>query len=132
MTPTIRIQREDFSTADEIAALTRERSDVGAVVTFTGLCRNEAGRLAALEPAHYPSIAQAEIRRVAGTVERLTPALTQPPRARRALRRRPGAGARPRARARCRGRGPRAGAPCRARLPSSRPRCRRRRCRRSS
>lgn len=60
----IRIQREDFSVAEEIAALTRARADVGAVVTFTGLCRDEGGRLAALELEHYPGMAEAELRRV--------------------------------------------------------------------
>jgi len=37
----------------------------GAVVTFTGLCRDEDGRLAALELEHYPGMAEAEILRVA-------------------------------------------------------------------
>ena len=64
MTPTIRIQREDVSAADEIAALAAGRTDVGAVVTFTGLCRDEGGRLAALELEHYPGMAQEEAERV--------------------------------------------------------------------
>src|SRR5215210_7310676 len=64
MTPTIRIQREDVSAADEIAALAAGRTDVGAVVTFTGLCRDEGGRLAALELEHYPGMAEAEVARV--------------------------------------------------------------------
>jgi molybdopterin synthase catalytic subunit len=65
MTPLIRIQREDFDLADEIAALTAGRSDIGAVVSFTGLCRDEGGKLAALELEHYPGMAEAEIGRVA-------------------------------------------------------------------
>jgi molybdopterin synthase catalytic subunit len=64
MTPTIRIQAEDFDAGAEIAALVRGRTDIGAVVTFTGLCRDEGGRLAALELEHYPGMAQAEISRV--------------------------------------------------------------------
>ena len=39
MTTTIRLQREAFDTAAEAAALTRGRTDIGAVVTFTGVCR---------------------------------------------------------------------------------------------
>jgi molybdopterin synthase catalytic subunit len=39
--------------------------DVGAVVTFTGLCRSEDGTLAALELEHYPGMAEAEIGRIA-------------------------------------------------------------------
>jgi molybdopterin synthase catalytic subunit len=66
MTPIISIQSEDFEVAAEIAALTLGRGDVGAVVTFTGLCRDEAGRLAALELEHYPGMAEAELTRVAG------------------------------------------------------------------
>jgi molybdopterin synthase catalytic subunit len=63
--PLVRVQADDFDTAAEIARLTRGRSDVGAVVTFTGLCRDEDGRLAALELEHYPGMAEAEIARIA-------------------------------------------------------------------
>ena len=65
MSLTIHVQRESFDIADEIAALTAGRSDIGAVVTFTGLCRVEAGRLAALELEHYAGMAEAELGRVA-------------------------------------------------------------------
>jgi molybdopterin synthase catalytic subunit len=65
MSPTIHVQRESFDIADEIAALTAGRSDIGAVVTFTGLCRDEAGRLAALELEHYAGMAETELGRVA-------------------------------------------------------------------
>lgn len=63
--PDIRVQREDFDAAAEVARLTAGRHDVGAVVTFTGLCRDEAGTLSALELEHYPGMAQAEIARIA-------------------------------------------------------------------
>lgn len=65
MTPLVRIQREDFDIGAEIAALTRGNADIGAVVSFAGLCRDESGRLAALELEHYPGMAEAEIGRVA-------------------------------------------------------------------
>jgi len=65
----VAIQAEDFDAAAEIAALTRGRRDVGAVVTFTGLCRDEGGTLAALEIEHYPGMAEAEIARVAAEAE---------------------------------------------------------------
>jgi len=61
--PTIRIQAEDFDIAAEIETLTTGHGDIGAVVTFTGLCRDEAGTLSALELEHYPGMAEAEIRR---------------------------------------------------------------------
>lgn len=65
MAATVRVQREDFDAAAEVRSLTDGRTDVGAVVTFTGLCRDEAGTLAALELEHYPGMAEAEIARVA-------------------------------------------------------------------
>jgi molybdopterin synthase catalytic subunit len=64
--PTIRVQREDFDLAAECARLTAGRADIGAVVTFTGLCRDEGGTLSALELEHYPGMAEAEISRIAG------------------------------------------------------------------
>jgi molybdopterin synthase catalytic subunit len=67
MTPTIRIQAADFDASFEVAALTEGRSDIGAVVTFTGLCRDEGGRLAALELEHYPGMAEEEVARVVET-----------------------------------------------------------------
>jgi molybdopterin synthase catalytic subunit len=62
--PTVRIQAENFDVGAEAARLTGGRKDVGAVVTFTGLCRDEGGRLAALEIEHYPGMAEAEIARI--------------------------------------------------------------------
>ena len=64
--PEIRIQREDFDIAAEIARLGEGRRDIGAVVSFTGLCRDEDGRLEALELEHYPGMAEDEIKRIAG------------------------------------------------------------------
>jgi molybdopterin synthase catalytic subunit len=62
---TVRLQREDFDVADEIAALSRGRDEVGAVVTFTGICRgSDAGEpIAAMTLEHYPGMAEAEIER---------------------------------------------------------------------
>ena len=61
----IRIQREDFDPQAEAQALIEGRTDVGAVVTFTGLCRDEGGVLAALELEHYPGMAEKELERIA-------------------------------------------------------------------
>jgi molybdopterin synthase catalytic subunit len=61
----ISVQREDFDASAEAGSLTAGRTDIGAVVTFTGLCRDEAGTLEALEIEHYPGMAEAEIGRVA-------------------------------------------------------------------
>lgn len=62
---TVRVQREPFDPAIEAARLTRGHTDIGAVVTFTGICRGaEAGEpIAALTLEHYPGMAEAEIER---------------------------------------------------------------------
>lgn len=61
----IAIRAEDFDQAAEIAALKESRTDVGAIATFTGICRSENGALTALELEHYPGMAEAEIARMA-------------------------------------------------------------------
>jgi molybdopterin synthase catalytic subunit len=66
---TIRIQEADFDIAQEISALTKGRTDTGAVVTFSGICRGAEGAetIAALTLEHYPGMAEAEIARHAET-----------------------------------------------------------------
>ena len=63
MQTTIRLQHEEFDVAAESAALTRGRTDVGALVAFTGICRGaESGEpIAALTLEHYPGMAETEI-----------------------------------------------------------------------
>jgi molybdopterin synthase catalytic subunit len=65
MQTTVRLQREEFDAAAEAAAMTRGRTDIGALVTFTGICRGaESGEpIAALTLEHYPGMAEAEIKR---------------------------------------------------------------------
>jgi len=62
----VRVQAGDFDAAAETAELVAGLADVGAVVTFTGVCRADDGRLDALELEHYPGMAEAEIARIAG------------------------------------------------------------------
>lgn len=64
MKATVLVQSEDFDIAAEIQKLTAGDRDVGAVVTFTGVCRDEAGKLSALELEHYPGMAEQEIERI--------------------------------------------------------------------
>jgi len=59
--PIVRVQAEDFDSTAEIRNLTSGRTDIGAVATFTGLCRSEGESLNALELEHYPGMAEAEI-----------------------------------------------------------------------
>jgi molybdopterin synthase catalytic subunit len=70
---TIRVQPEDFDAGAEAAALARGRRDVGAVVSFVGYCRDEGGRLAALELEHYPGMAEQEIALAAREAEERWP-----------------------------------------------------------
>src|SRR5262245_64762798 len=74
---TVRLQREDFDVAAEVAALTRGRDDTGAVVTFTGCCRGSENRepIAALTLEHYPGMAEAEIARHVAEAEQRWPLL---------------------------------------------------------
>jgi molybdopterin synthase catalytic subunit len=62
---TIRVQEADFDVAHEIALLGKGRTDIGAVVSFSGICRgSENGEpIAALTLEHYPGMAEAEIGR---------------------------------------------------------------------
>ncbi|MDE2376233.1 molybdenum cofactor biosynthesis protein MoaE [Bradyrhizobium sp.] len=62
---TIRIQNADFDIAREIAALTASRTDIGAVVSFSGICRGDKqdAKIAALTLEHYPGMAEEEIGR---------------------------------------------------------------------
>jgi molybdopterin synthase catalytic subunit len=60
---TVRLQREDFDIGAEVARLTQGRTDIGAVATFTGICRdsNEGKGVTAMTLEHYPGMAEAEI-----------------------------------------------------------------------
>ena len=62
---TVRIQREDFDVAAEQRLIAQGRADVGAVVTFTGICRGGEGAdaISAMTLEHYPGMAEQEIAR---------------------------------------------------------------------
>ena len=69
LAPSVSIQAEPFDTAAELARVDAAlKGRAGAVVTFTGLCRDEGGRLEALELEHYPGMAEVEILRTARQV----------------------------------------------------------------
>jgi molybdopterin synthase catalytic subunit len=53
----IRVQRADFDLGAELAALRAGRTDIGALVSFTGLVR-DAGGLRAMELEHYPGMTE--------------------------------------------------------------------------
>jgi len=62
----IRVQRADFDTGAEIEALTRGRTDIGAVVSFSGLVRTDADgdELKSMTLEHFPGMTERELERV--------------------------------------------------------------------
>jgi molybdopterin synthase catalytic subunit len=62
----VRVQREDFDIGAEVARLTAGRTDIGAIVTFTGTVRadNDGEGVAAMTLEHYPGMTEAELARV--------------------------------------------------------------------
>ena len=56
----VRIQTEDFDSGVETRALTKGRSDVGAVVTFVGVVRGDE-ELKSMRLEHYPAMTSREI-----------------------------------------------------------------------
>lgn len=66
----IRVQQEDFDPAAEIARVTGGRTDIGAVVTFTGLVRAEddntgpADVVTSMTLDHYPAMTEAQLRTI--------------------------------------------------------------------
>ena len=71
---TTRVQREAFDAAYEAAALTAGRSDIGALVTFTGLVRTDEN-LAALTLEHYPAMTARQLAAIAAEAESRWPLL---------------------------------------------------------
>ena len=62
----VRVQREDFDIGAEVGRLTAGRTDIGAVVTFTGVMRseNDGASVAGMTLEHYPGMTEAELARV--------------------------------------------------------------------
>lgn len=62
----VRVQREDFDVGAEIRKLIAGRTDIGAIVTFTGLVRGTAAGapITAMSLEHYPGMTEAELARV--------------------------------------------------------------------
>lgn len=62
----VRVQAEDFDVGAEIKALQGTRTDIGAIVTFTGTVRGatRAGDITSMTLEHYPGMTEAELARV--------------------------------------------------------------------
>ena len=65
---TVRVQREAFDIKTEIDAVRRGRTDIGAIVTFTGTVREmtKAGAIRSMTLEHYPGMTEAELERIEG------------------------------------------------------------------
>ncbi len=59
----IKVQQQDFDLAAEIAALTRGKTDIGGVVSFTGLVRDvsDGARVSVMELEHYPGMTEKQL-----------------------------------------------------------------------
>jgi molybdopterin synthase catalytic subunit len=62
----VRVQEQDFDISAEIAGLAAGNTDIGAIATFTGRVRGEAGGkpLADMSLEHYPGMTEAELARI--------------------------------------------------------------------
>ena len=62
----VRVQAQDFDIGAEIKALQGDRTDIGAIVTFTGTVRGttKAGDITSMTLEHYPGMTEAELTRV--------------------------------------------------------------------
>ena len=55
---TTRVQSAPFDMGAEVQAFTRTASGAGAIVTFSGLVRDEGGTLTAMDIEHYPGMTE--------------------------------------------------------------------------
>ena len=64
----IRVQTEDFDIGTEVRRLTSGRTDLGAIVTFTGTVRDTAkGKaITSMTLEHYPGMTERELERIEG------------------------------------------------------------------
>ncbi|MEO0730889.1 MAG: molybdenum cofactor biosynthesis protein MoaE, partial [Pseudomonadota bacterium] len=73
----VRVQTDDFDVATETAKLTAGRTDIGAVVTFTGTVRgtSDGTALSAMELEHYPGMTERELEAVEAEAHKRWPLL---------------------------------------------------------
>ena len=60
----IRVQQEDFDIGAEVVKLTAGRTDIGAIVTFTGTVRDHDGAVEEMTLEHYPGMTERELSRI--------------------------------------------------------------------
>jgi molybdopterin synthase catalytic subunit len=62
---TVRVQAEPFDAGAELNAFAQGRTDIGAVVSFTGVVRDTKGDLQEMLIEHYPGMTQSAIAKIA-------------------------------------------------------------------
>jgi molybdopterin synthase catalytic subunit len=62
---TVRVQAEPFDTGAELNAFAQGRTDIGAVVSFTGVVRDTKGDLQEMLIEHYPGMTTRAIVKIA-------------------------------------------------------------------
>jgi len=62
---TVRVQAEFFDAGAELNSFAQDRTDVGAVVSFTGVVRDTKGDLEEMLIEHYPGMTQSAIAKIA-------------------------------------------------------------------
>lgn len=60
----IRVQQEDFDIGAEIVGLQAGRTDIGAIVSFTGIVRDQGGAVEEMTLEHYPGMTESELERI--------------------------------------------------------------------
>jgi molybdopterin synthase catalytic subunit len=60
----IRVQEQDFDIGAEIARIKGARTDIGAIVSFTGTVRDQMGAVEEMTLEHYPGMTEAELQRI--------------------------------------------------------------------
>ncbi|WP_342069102.1 molybdenum cofactor biosynthesis protein MoaE [Yoonia algicola] len=62
---TVRVQAEPFDAGAELNAFAQGRTDIGAVVSFTGVVRDTKGDLQEMLIEHYPGMTESAIAKIA-------------------------------------------------------------------
>ena len=71
----VRVQEDDFDIGAEIKRIGAGRTDIGAIVSFTGTVRGGEGEAAITEMTleHYPGMTEAELERIEAEAQRRWP-----------------------------------------------------------
>lgn len=71
----ISVQADEFDIAEEIKKLSKNRTDIGAIATFTGLVRDIHGdkNIKSLTLEHFPQMAEQELEKIGREAEKRWP-----------------------------------------------------------